>query len=231
MRRIFRMRPLERRDQSSFVRSTEERSVYQDPEFLADDKIRVRGRGFPFDGSIQSFSTGLTILEPSLCHTDRRPDVHRLFAAEPDDRANREHNEQCQNSELRQPERRLRLCRSELVEVRNLEERLHDQNEHIQVKRDHGADDVDPAPRANEAAAVACIDRRGQHRQRQDSKDQPRGKAVNGKQKPGHAGRDRGCQKKCGPAVQSSGGEEAGYDALERFNHGLRTGLRVETSR
>jgi hypothetical protein len=77
-----------------------------------------------------------------------------------------QHDEKCDDDELREQERRFGLLRSDRLECRDLLESLHDPDEDIQIERNHGGDHVDPTPGAAEVERVAREDRNRQHQQR-----------------------------------------------------------------
>ena len=55
---------------------------------------------------------------------------------------------------LRDQEWRFGLRRRQQLKERQLLESLRDRNEHIQIKGQHSARDIDPAPRAHEAKDI-----------------------------------------------------------------------------
>jgi hypothetical protein len=91
---------------------------------------------------------------PSLCILRSA----ELLVAEPDRGEDPEHNEDRQNNKLRHRKRRLRLGRSQRCKDRHLHEKLCDQDESIQVQRNHGGNYVDTAPRAGKLTCVARVE-------------------------------------------------------------------------
>src|SRR5580704_1575809 len=80
-----------------------------------------------------------------------------------------EYHEKRQHRDLRDHERRFRLRRSQFVQSGNLEERLNDADERIEVQRRHRGHDINPAPRAGEMKQIVAGDGDNEQHQRQDA--------------------------------------------------------------
>src|SRR5437016_8732158 len=73
-----------------------------------------------------------------------------------------------EDDELRKFEWRLGLRRGQRMQRRYFFKRLHDQHKQIEVEANHGADDVDPAPRSREMFLVTPENGKREERQRYD---------------------------------------------------------------
>ncbi len=91
---------------------------------------------------------------PSLCILRSA----ELLVAEPVRGKDHEHNEDRQNNKLRHRKRRLRLGRSQRCKIGAFNEKLCDQDENIQVQRNHGGNCVGAAPRAGKLTCVARVE-------------------------------------------------------------------------
>jgi len=109
-------------------------------------------------------------------------------------------------------ERRFVLRGSQRMQRRNLEERLHDQHEKIQVQRGDRRRNVDPAPGTAQRMDIQGHDRRRQQDQRDDADDVRRQQVVTLEAEAGDAGRNRRRQEKQGPAGHACGPQHAGGD-------------------
>jgi len=74
-----------------------------------------------------------------------------------------------EDDELRKFEWRLGLRRGQRMQRRYFFKRLHHCHKKIKVETNHGADDVDPAPRPGKTFRVTREDRKCEKRQRYDS--------------------------------------------------------------
>ena len=74
-----------------------------------------------------------------------------------------------EDDELREFEWRLGLCWGHGMQRRGFFKQLHDQHKQIEVETNHGADDVDPAPRPDEMLRVTRENRKCEERQRYDA--------------------------------------------------------------
>lgn len=83
----------------------------------------------------------------------------RPFRAEFDGRNNCEQNEEYEHHKLGELKWLLGLCRSHRFQRRYFFERLHHTNEDIEIKRNQGANDVDPPPKASEALEITRVNR------------------------------------------------------------------------
>ena len=81
----------------------------------------------------------------------------------PDDRNDREQDEQNQSNQLGDLERLLGLRRRHRMQCRYFFERLHNQNENIEIERNNCADDVNPTPRAAEIPGAKRVNRNGEN--------------------------------------------------------------------
>src|SRR6266850_7066571 len=134
-------------------------------------------------------------------------------------------NKEDEHYALRDREGRLRAFRREDVQGREVQKGLHDQDEEVKVKRDDGADDVDPAPGAGEMKGVARRDRCGEDDQREDAKDDGRRDPAEGKEETGDGGRNRRDEKHERPAIhaicfeQSPKDDEPGENSNQTERH------------
>jgi len=87
-------------------------------------------------------------------HRHRHPPQRRVS-----DRDDAGHDEQHQHHALRDREWRLGLRRRKRPQEGELLERLHHRDENVEIERDHGGDDVDPAPGAGEPEDVEAEER------------------------------------------------------------------------
>src|SRR5712691_5639532 len=133
------------------------------------------------------------------------------FTAEPTRGNNSKEDEHHEHDDLRDQERRLGLLRSKRVQRGDLQERLDDADEHVEVEREGGAHDVGPAPRAIEAQTVASHDRHRQHGEREDADHVRRQEVIDGKAEPGGAGGHRGHEEERGPPAALSSIQQAGH--------------------
>jgi len=100
-----------------------------------------------------------------------------------------------EDDELRELEWRFGLRRGHGVQDRYFFERLHDQHEKIKVETNHGADGINPAPRASEMFRVTREDRKREERQRYDAETDGRCETMKREKEPGDSRRD-GCNEK-----------------------------------
>ena len=129
-------------------------------------------------------------------------------AAKPLRRSKRQQREQHQRDKLRNRERRLGLIGGRLVQDGNLQKRLHDQHEEVEVQRHRGAHRVDRTPNAGQPARVAGHDGDRQHHERNNPNHDPRRYAVIGKKDKARDARCHGAdQKDRRPTVQAPGGQ------------------------
>src|SRR5882724_1016508 len=127
-----------------------------------------------------------------------------------------QHNEKSQNNKLCGQEWRLGLRRSQRFQCWHFLEELHDQDENIEILSHHRGDNIDPAPGAVEVQHVTSEDRNSQYQQRDDANRNGRRKPMEGKEKPGNAGRYRARQKDHSPTVKSPSGKQANHDNKSR---------------
>jgi len=107
-----------------------------------------------------------------------------------------------EDDELRKFEWRLGLRRGQRMQRRDFFKRLHDQHKQIEVETNHGADDVDPAPRPREMFRVTRKDRKCEERQRYDAETDGRRETMEREKESSDRSRD-GCAKKpFGPTVE-----------------------------
>src|SRR6266496_1450989 len=97
---------------------------------------------------------------------------------EPDRSNDCEQSGNQEDDELRKFEWRLGLRRGQRMQRRDFFKRLHDQHKQIEVEANHGADDVDPAPRPSEIFRVTRKDRKCEERQRYDAETDGRRKTM-----------------------------------------------------
>lgn len=100
-----------------------------------------------------------------------------------------------EDDELREFEWRFGLRRGQGVQRRDFFKQLHDQHEQIEVETNHGADDVDPAPRPGEMFRVMREDGKCEERQRYDAESDGRCETMKRKKESGDSRRD-GCDEK-----------------------------------
>src|SRR5437016_10223921 len=107
-----------------------------------------------------------------------------------------------QRNELREFEWRFGLRRGQRMQRRYFFKRLHDCDKKIEVETNHGADDVDPAPRPSEMFRVTREDGKREERQRYDAQTDSRRETMKREKESRDSGRD-GCDKKpFRPAVE-----------------------------
>jgi hypothetical protein len=70
------------------------------------------------------------------------------------------------------------------LECRDFLEQLHDQDEHIEVEGDYGADHVRLPPTADQVTAITSFNRQRQQYQGEDPDDDPGSNSFEGKKKP-----------------------------------------------
>src|ERR1700692_2969019 len=133
-----------------------------------------------------------------------------------------EHDEDHQQDELRPDEGRLgALRRRQRVQKADLLERLDDADEAVEIDRDHGGDDIDPAPKSPEMKKIQTDDGERQEDQRQDADTLRRRERGVVKEKSGDAGEDQEDERKRRPAGHAlalhhgEGDDHAGNDPDE----------------
>ena len=114
---------------------------------------------------------------------------------EPDRSNDCEQSGNQEDDELRKFEWRLALHRGQRMQRRDFFKRLHDQHKQIEVETNHGADDVDPAPRTGEMFRVTRKDRKCEERQRYDAETDGRRKTME-REKESRDRRREGCDEK-----------------------------------
>jgi hypothetical protein len=129
------------------------------------------------------------------------------------DRSNdSEQNGNQENDELRKFEWTLALRRGQRMQRRHFFKRLHDQHKQIEVETNHGADDVDPAPRPREMFWVTRKDRKCEERHRYDAETDGRRKTMEREKE----SRDRCChgcdQKPFGPTIETFTADHPEHD-------------------
>src|SRR6266403_874553 len=97
------------------------------------------------------------------CRSYRSAGSDARLGMEPDRSNDCEQSGSHEDDELRKFEWRLALRRSQRMQRRDFFKRLHDQHKQIEVETNHGADDVDPAPRSREIFRVTRKDRKSRH--------------------------------------------------------------------
>src|SRR6266498_116982 len=95
------------------------------------------------------------------------------------------------------------LCRGHCMQGRHFFKQLHYQHEQIEIKTDHGADRIDPAPRSCEMLGVTRVNRQREKRQRYDSETDCRREPVKRKKESSDSCEDCCCQKPLCTAVES----------------------------
>jgi hypothetical protein len=115
-------------------------------------------------------------------------------------------------------------------------ERLHHQHEQIEVKTNHGADDVDPAPRPCEMLCVTRKNRKCEERQRYDAETDGRRETMK-REKESRDRRRDGCdQKPFRPIVEtftskhSKHNDEAGENC-DQTDQGVNNGVDLQYHR
>jgi len=117
-----------------------------------------------------------------------------------------------QRDELREFKWRLGLCRGYGMQRRDFFKRLYDQHEQIEVETNHGADDVDPAPRPCEMLRVTREDSKCEERQRYDAETYGRRETMKRKEESCDR-RSDGCDEKpFRPAVETLTGKQSEYN-------------------
>jgi hypothetical protein len=108
-----------------------------------------------------------------------------------------------EDDELREFEWRLGLCWGHGMQRRGFFKQLHDQHKQIEVETNHGADDVDPAPRPDEMLRVTRENRKCEERQRYDAETEGRRETMKWEEESRDRRRD-GCDEKpfC-PAIET----------------------------
>src|SRR5437868_11780760 len=100
-------------------------------------------------------------------------------------------DEQRHDSDLRGEERRLLLSWSQCLQSRRFHERLHHQNEAVEIKSEYGGDYVSTAPATREVGNVAGIYRRCQYDERDNANDVRGQQVFKWKEKASHARQNR----------------------------------------
>ena len=121
-----------------------------------------------------------------------------------------EHDEQNQQEGLRDFEWRLGAGGREGVEGGDVLEGLGDEDEDVEVERDHGGDGVGAAPSCSEVEDVEGGEGDSEDDHREDAEDDAWSHFVVGKGEAGEAGQDGGDEKHNVP-----GGEEPAVDKAE----------------
>src|SRR5439155_17693911 len=128
---------------------------------------------------------------------------------EPDRSNDCEQSGNQEDDELRKFEWRLALRRGQRMQRRNFFKRLHDCDKKIEVKTNHGADDVDPAPRPCEMLCVTRENRKCEERQRYDAETDGRRETMK-REKESRDRRRDGCDEKpFRPAIQAFAAEHS----------------------
>ena len=152
------------------------------------------------------------------------------FGLEPDRGNDCEQGGNQEHNELREFEWRLGLCRVHGMQRRDFFKQLHDQPEQIEVETNHGADDVDPAPRAHESTGITREDSKCEERQRYDAETDGRGKTMKWEKESRDRRRDGCDEKPFRPAIETLTGKQSEYNnkagenrdqANQRVNDGV----------
>ena len=138
-----------------------------------------------------------------------------------------------EDDELREFERRLGLRRGQRMQRRNFFKRLHHQHEQIEVKTNHGADDVDPAPRPCEMLCVTRENRKCEERQRYDAETDGRRETMKREKESCDRRRDGRYQKPFRPAIETLTGKQSEYnnkagENRDQANQGVNDGVDLQ---
>jgi len=76
---------------------------------------------------------------------------------------NRDGYEKQQHNQLRDLEGRFGLRWGQRFQCRDAAEKLHHQNEHVEIQGNHGADHVGSAPATHQVTAIECEERQPQN--------------------------------------------------------------------
>src|SRR5437016_675508 len=95
------------------------------------------------------------------------------------------------------------------MERRYFFKRLHHYDKKIKVETNHGADDVDPAPRSGEMFRITRENGKREKRQRYDAQTNGRGETMKGKKESRDRRRDGCDQEPFRPAIQAFAAEHA----------------------
>src|SRR6266480_1716629 len=91
-------------------------------------------------------------------------------------------------------------------------ERLHHCDKKIEVKTNHAADDVDPAPRPCEMLRVTCQDRKCEERQRYDAETDGRRETMKWEKESRDRRRDSCDEKPLRPPIETPTGKHSEYN-------------------
>src|SRR5262249_37925559 len=106
----------------------------------------------------------------------------------------------------------------QLLQDRDLGEKLNDEDKDIEILRQRRRDDISPPPTAGQFSEVKRVNCQCQYDQREDA-DRMRGhKVFGGEGKAGHACRHGRKQKDCGPAAEMLARKPAKDDDEAREN-------------
>src|SRR6266542_6510346 len=122
-------------------------------------------------------------------------------------------NKSREDNELREFEWRFGLCRGHCMQGRHFFKQLHDQYKQIEIKTDHGADHVNPAPRPGEMFRITGENCDSEKWQRYDSETDCRREPMKRKKESSDGCEDCCCQKPFRPAIQSFAREHSKQDS------------------
>src|SRR5262245_27296122 len=141
------------------------------------------------------------------------------------DRPDTQEDKQRQHRQLCNEEWRLRLRRRQRLQESKLLKSLHHTDEDVEVKRDHRADHIDPAPTILQMEDVERQHGERQHDERNDGHHMRWQQARKRKEQAGHTGQNRGEKKNRRPAGQppctqhAEDGNDAGRDSDQAQDH------------
>src|SRR6266446_2196618 len=135
-----------------------------------------------------------------------------------------------EDDELCELEWRFGLRRGHGMQRRNFFKCLHHCHKKIEVETNHGADDVDPAPRPSEMFRVTREDRKCEERQRYDAETDGRRETIKWEKESRDRRRDGCDEKPFRPAIETLIGKHSEYNnktgenrdqANQRVNDGV----------
>jgi len=138
-----------------------------------------------------------------------------------------------EHDELREFELRLGLRRGYGVQRRDFFKCLHHRHKKIKVETNHGAEDVDPAPRPCEMFWVTREDRKCEDRQRYDAEADGRRETMKWEKESRDRRRDRCDEKPFGPAIETLTGKQSEYhnkagENRDQANQGVNDGVDLQ---
>jgi hypothetical protein len=131
---------------------------------------------------------------------------------ESDHSGDAEHNEKREHNQLRKLEWLFGLRLHHGMKRRNFFKRLHDENEDVEIQRNHRTDDVDPAPGSGELPRITRVNCNRKHERRNDAELKSRRETMKRKEEAGHRRCYRSDEKPLRPTAETLAAKHTKHD-------------------